>query len=105
MLSLARVGVGPLTGAFGLVVGLVVTASPANAADQACVSKKEFSTVKVGWSPQRVANTFDTRGKRVTAAEFSEVRRYPRCGGGTPVVVNYERKAADRPLRLTSKYW
>ena len=41
----------------------------------------------------------------MTMAEFSEVRRYPRCGGGTSVIVNYERKAAGKPLGLTSKYW
>jgi len=55
--------------------------------------------------PKRVAGTFGTDGKRVTMAEFSEVRRYPRCGGGTSVIVNYERKAAGKPLGLTSKYW
>ena len=88
-----------------VAVPVAATASTAGSRANACVKKSEFKAVKQGWTPRRVATTFGTDGKRVTMAEFSEVRRYPRCGGGTSVIVNYERKAAGKPLGLTSKYW
>ena len=87
------------------LVAPVTAASTAGSVATACVKKSEFKAVKQGWTPRRVANTFGTDGKRVTMAEFSEVRRYPKCGGGTSAIVNYERKAAGKPLGLTSKYW
>ena len=89
-----------LTGSFAAPAG--AAASPAAAA---CVKKSEFTAAKQGWTPQRVATAFGTDGKRVTRAQFSEVRRYPKCGSSTWAVVNYERKAAGKPLGLTSKYW
>lgn len=93
-----------LAAVLSVPIAAPATASSAtNAA--ACVKKSEFKAVKQGWTPKRVATTFGTDGKRVTMAEFSEVRRYAKCSGGTPVIVNYERKAAGKPLGLTSKYW
>ncbi len=94
-----------LAAAAVVAAGLALPAVPATAGDGACVTKSEFKAVKQGWTPKRVAGTFDTDGKRVTMAQFSEVRRYQKCGGGTSVIVNYERKAAGTPLGLTSKYW
>jgi hypothetical protein len=88
-----------------LAAPLTAPVTSAGAAGVGCVKKSEFKAAKQGWTPKRVAGTFGTDGKRVTVAEFSEVRRYPKCGGDTWAVVNYERKATGKPLGLTSKYW
>jgi hypothetical protein len=99
---LTRLWAAALTSA---LVAAPVAVPSASAVDGACVTKQEFKAVKQGWTPRRVAHTFDTNGKRVTLAAFSEVRRYEKCNGETSVIVNYERKAAGKPLALTSKYW
>ena len=56
-------------------------------------------------APVTAAGAAAAGGSGSISGTFSEVRRYPRCGGGTSVIVNYERKAAGKPLGLTSKYW
>lgn len=68
-----------------------------------CVSKKEFRRIDKGMRPGAVKRAVRARGASVTAAEFSTVRRYDRCGGGS-VVVNFKRAGAGRPLKVDSRF-
>jgi hypothetical protein len=68
-----------------------------------CVSKKEFRRIDKGMRPGAVKRTVKAPGAVVTGAEYSAVRRYARCGGGS-VVVNFKRAAAGKPLKVHSRF-
>ncbi|GAA1507892.1 hypothetical protein [Nocardioides humi] len=68
-----------------------------------CVSKKEFRRIGKAMRPGAVKRTVGARGAVVTKAEFSVVRRYARCGGGS-VVVNFKRAGAGKPLKVASRF-
>jgi len=68
-----------------------------------CVSKKEFRRIDKGMRPGKVRRTVGAKGTVVTTAEFSAVRRYSRCGGGS-VVVNFKRAGAGKALKVDSRF-
>ncbi|MBM7517818.1 hypothetical protein [Nocardioides nitrophenolicus] len=68
-----------------------------------CVSKKEFRRIDKGMRPGKVRRTVGAKGTVVTTAEFSAVRRYDRCGGGS-VVVNFKRAGAAKALKVDSRF-
>ncbi|WP_436701103.1 hypothetical protein [Nocardioides sp. BYT-33-1] len=68
-----------------------------------CVSKKEFRRIDKGMRPGAVKRTVGFGGTTVTEAEFSAVRRYARCRGGS-VVVNFKQAGAGKPLKVDSRF-
>jgi hypothetical protein len=68
-----------------------------------CVSKKEFRRIDEGMRPGAVKRTVKAGSVVVTEAEYSEVRRYARCGGGS-VVVNFKRAGSGKPLKVDSRF-
>lgn len=89
-------------------VAPVATSSAPVIADQQrakkkCVTKREYRKIKKGIKPAKVKRIVGARGSAVTTAEFSQVRRYQRCGGGD-VVVNFKRAGASKPLKVDSRY-
>lgn len=68
-----------------------------------CVSKKEFRRIDKGMRPGAVKRTVRSAGVVLTEAEFSSVRRYDRCGGGS-VVVNFKRAKAGTALKVDSRF-
>lgn len=72
-------------------------------AAEPCVTNREFRKLRKGMTVRKVRAVVGARGKAVTVADYSMVRRYPRCGGGK-VVVNLEKSRKSRPLGLTSRY-
>jgi hypothetical protein len=88
--------------------GRVVSAARPAAAGEAaraakCVSKKEFRRIDKGMRPGAVKRAVGFGGQQVTAAEFSAVRLYARCKGGS-VVVNFKRAGAGKPLKVDSRF-
>ncbi|MDQ6526247.1 hypothetical protein RB608_21690 [Nocardioides sp. LHD-245] len=68
-----------------------------------CVSKKEFRRIDKKMRPGAVKRALGFGGQEVTAAEFSAVRAYTRCQGGS-VVVNFKRAGAGKPLKVDSRF-
>lgn len=70
---------------------------------RACVTPREQKHLKKRLTVGKVRRLVGTKGKAVTTAEYSLVRRYARCGGGT-VVVNFKKAKKRQPVRLVSHY-
>ncbi len=68
-----------------------------------CVSKKEFRRIRKGMGTGQVKRVVGFAGAVVTKAEYSAVRRYDRCGGGS-VVVNFKRAGKGKALKVDSRY-
>jgi hypothetical protein len=68
-----------------------------------CVTNREFRRLRKGMTVRKVRTVVGARGKQVTAADYSIVRRYQRCSGGT-IVVNFKKKTRAKPLALASRY-
>lgn len=84
--------------------GTADTARPVEAATASrCVTTREFGRLKKGMTVRKVRAVVGARGKAVTVADYSMVRRYPRCGGGK-VVVNFKKAKKAKPLALGSRY-
>lgn len=81
------------------------TAPPSLAAAKAkgCVTKREFKSLRKGMTVRKVKAVVGQKGKSVTAADFSQVRRYKSCTGGK-VVVNFKKNKKAKPLVLASRY-
>jgi hypothetical protein len=90
--GLALVGLAVLLG------GLVPVAA---AADDGCVSRREFRRVDVGMKKARVHRIFDTRGEVIDEGANFEERAYDICPRfeGVVVFVSYEDNS------VTSKSW
>lgn len=69
----------------------------------ACVTKSEFRRLRTGMTVRKVRSVVGDKGRLVSEAEYSTVRRYPRCGGGT-VVVNFKKSTKVKALELASRY-
>lgn len=95
-------------------LGLTMVSAPAHADSWGCVTKKEFYSVKAGWSRGRVASTFDTAGSVLAThdsrAGRDQVIAYPKCpswGPGQAGVeyddYGHDQYRGDTTLRLYDK--
>lgn len=89
-----------------VVAGLTLPAAPAQADTPGCVTRKEYRSVKKGWTKARVDRRFDTSGNRVAIASSggfkTSVWSYKTCSRFSAVSVSYD-KHGTSPWRLAAK--
>ena len=101
--------------AAALAVGsLMLTAAPAQADTDGCVTKAEFKKVRKGWKMTRVHRVFDTNGKQSWFTDAypslgipaEQGREYRHCASKYSIVtVDFARKGGVWKVTRKSAYW